>query len=175
MYATYTTAHSNAGSFNPLSKARDHTCVLMDASQICFHWAVMGTPNKDNFNETTQPHFLSQSQGPYHKPGELIQIMPVPTHLLSSPSLLVAPQPYSALLFPSKNKQHLLQWNATHFYLTQKFSISHLPLPWIVPSSILMSHYFNSGYTGRKETETSRQAGKTMSCSTSGKSHCLSN
>ena len=23
--------------FNPLSKARDRTCVLMDTSQICFH------------------------------------------------------------------------------------------------------------------------------------------
>ena len=28
---------------NPLSEARDWTCVLMDASQICFHWATMGT------------------------------------------------------------------------------------------------------------------------------------
>ena len=31
-------------SLNPLSKARDRTCVLMDASQIHFHWATMGTP-----------------------------------------------------------------------------------------------------------------------------------
>ena len=29
---------------NPLSKARDRTCVLMDASQIHFHWATTGTP-----------------------------------------------------------------------------------------------------------------------------------
>ena len=29
----------------PLSKARDWTCVLMDASQICFLCATMGTPN----------------------------------------------------------------------------------------------------------------------------------
>ena len=29
---------------DPLSKARDHTCVLVDASQICFRWATMGTP-----------------------------------------------------------------------------------------------------------------------------------
>ena len=28
---------------NPLSKARDRTCVLMDASQIHFHWAMTGT------------------------------------------------------------------------------------------------------------------------------------
>ena len=29
---------------NPLSKARDQTWVLRDASQICFHWATTGTP-----------------------------------------------------------------------------------------------------------------------------------
>ena len=29
---------------DPLSEARDRTCVLMDTSQICFHWATMGTP-----------------------------------------------------------------------------------------------------------------------------------
>ena len=31
---------------NPLSKTRDQICVLMDAIQICFHWAMMGTPKK---------------------------------------------------------------------------------------------------------------------------------
>ena len=30
---------------NPLRKARDRTCVLMDARQIYFCWATMGTPN----------------------------------------------------------------------------------------------------------------------------------
>ena len=29
---------------NPLSKARDRTCILMAADQICFHWATTGTP-----------------------------------------------------------------------------------------------------------------------------------
>ena len=29
--------------FNPLSKARDGTCILMEASQIRFCWATMGT------------------------------------------------------------------------------------------------------------------------------------
>ena len=29
---------------NPLSGARDQTCVLMNASQLCFCWATMGTP-----------------------------------------------------------------------------------------------------------------------------------
>jgi len=30
--------------FNPLSQARNWTCVLLDASQIHFHWAIMGIP-----------------------------------------------------------------------------------------------------------------------------------
>ena len=29
---------------NLLSQAKDWTCVLKDASQICFHWATTGTP-----------------------------------------------------------------------------------------------------------------------------------
>ena len=29
---------------NPLSKARDWICILIDTSQIHFHWATMGTP-----------------------------------------------------------------------------------------------------------------------------------
>ena len=29
---------------NPMIKARDWTCVLMDASQVCYHWATTGTP-----------------------------------------------------------------------------------------------------------------------------------
>ena len=32
--ATYTTAHGNAGSLNPLSKARDRTRIFMDTSQV---------------------------------------------------------------------------------------------------------------------------------------------
>ena len=27
---------------NPLSKTTDRTCILIDASQICFHWATIG-------------------------------------------------------------------------------------------------------------------------------------
>ena len=30
---------------NPQSKAKDRTFVLMDASQIPFHWATSGTPD----------------------------------------------------------------------------------------------------------------------------------
>ena len=41
----HTTAHSSAGSFNPLSKARDRTHVLMDASWIRCHWATGKTPH----------------------------------------------------------------------------------------------------------------------------------
>ena len=41
---TYTTAHSNNGILNPVSEARDQTCILMDTSRICFHCSTMGTP-----------------------------------------------------------------------------------------------------------------------------------
>ena len=53
---TYTTAtatldpgcvcdlHHSSRHLNPLSKARDRTCVLLGASQICFCRATMGTP-----------------------------------------------------------------------------------------------------------------------------------
>ena len=34
---------------NPLSEAGDQTCVLMDASQIHFHQAMMGTPGSHLF------------------------------------------------------------------------------------------------------------------------------
>ena len=58
--ASHSHSHSNAGSgphlrptphtswqrwnLNPLSKARGRTCVLMDARQIYFLWAMTGTP-----------------------------------------------------------------------------------------------------------------------------------
>ena len=35
--ATYTTAQSAAGSFNPLSEARDRTHILMDARRVHYH------------------------------------------------------------------------------------------------------------------------------------------
>ena len=35
---------------NPLSKARDQTCILMDTSQIRFHWAMKGTPSHSDFS-----------------------------------------------------------------------------------------------------------------------------
>ena len=40
----YTTAHQQRWILNPLSKARGGTCVFMDASQIPFCCATMGTP-----------------------------------------------------------------------------------------------------------------------------------
>ena len=36
-------AHDKAGSFNPLSGARDQTCILMVASQVCYRWATIWT------------------------------------------------------------------------------------------------------------------------------------
>ena len=35
---------------NPLSGVRDWTCIFMDTSRICFHWAMIGTPSTMNFN-----------------------------------------------------------------------------------------------------------------------------
>ena len=37
-------SHSNVGSLTPLNEARGQTHNIMDASQIHFHWAMMGTP-----------------------------------------------------------------------------------------------------------------------------------
>ena len=31
---------------NPLSEAKDRTCVLVDTSQICFHYITTGTPGQ---------------------------------------------------------------------------------------------------------------------------------
>ena len=42
---------------NPLSEARDWNCILMDASQIHFHWAMMGTPQRTFFTELEQNIF----------------------------------------------------------------------------------------------------------------------
>ena len=35
--AAHTTAHRQHWILNPLSKARDRTCVRMDTSQVCYH------------------------------------------------------------------------------------------------------------------------------------------
>ena len=42
---TYTTAHRQCWSFNPLREARDWTWVLMDSSQVDYPWARMETPS----------------------------------------------------------------------------------------------------------------------------------
>ena len=34
---------------NPLSEARDRTCILMVTSRVCYHWAAMGTPVRWSF------------------------------------------------------------------------------------------------------------------------------
>ena len=42
---TYTTAHRQCWSFNPLREARDWTWVLMDSSQVDYRWATMEIPS----------------------------------------------------------------------------------------------------------------------------------
>ena len=40
----YAIAQGNARSLPPLSEVRYQTLILMGTSQVCFHWATMGTP-----------------------------------------------------------------------------------------------------------------------------------
>ena len=35
---------------NPLSEARDWTCILMDTSQVHYRWATVGTPREETIN-----------------------------------------------------------------------------------------------------------------------------
>ena len=46
---TYTVAHSNARSFNPLSEVGAQTCVFMDTSWIRFCCTTTGTPMTEFF------------------------------------------------------------------------------------------------------------------------------
>ena len=53
-----------------LSEARDWTCMLMDTSQICFHWAMTGIPQCHLLKKPSFPHhvfstFLSVISWPY--------------------------------------------------------------------------------------------------------------
>ena len=66
--ATYTTAHGNIGSFNPLSEARHQTHVLMDMSQVCYHWATTGPPLLQNILKRHGPseHSRKYHMGPLH-------------------------------------------------------------------------------------------------------------
>ena len=50
--ATYATAHGHAGSPNPLSEARERTCILMDTRQVRFHAATMGTPTPNSLSNS---------------------------------------------------------------------------------------------------------------------------
>ena len=42
----------------PLNEARNRTCILMDTSQVCYHWATTGTPPHCfyPFNHQSTPH-----------------------------------------------------------------------------------------------------------------------
>jgi len=54
---------------NPLSEARDRTCILMDASQIHFHWATTRTP-KTAFWDSQGPLTL-RLLASFHLPGKV--------------------------------------------------------------------------------------------------------
>ena len=59
--------HGNAGSL--LSKARDQTHVLMDASRVHYHWAAMGTPS----TLFLKPKFRPEIKGACCKPKKYLQ------------------------------------------------------------------------------------------------------
>ena len=61
MSATYTTAHGNTESFNPLSKARDQTCILMDTSGI-----LKRLSHKGNSYSLLSPYHFSLSNRLYN-------------------------------------------------------------------------------------------------------------
>ena len=42
---------------NPLSKARDRTCILMVPSRVCFHCSMTGTPKNFKFMEKLQRYY----------------------------------------------------------------------------------------------------------------------
>ena len=44
---------------NPLSEARDQTPILMDTSQVCYHWAMMGIPSSQILLEIKFTGFVS--------------------------------------------------------------------------------------------------------------------
>ena len=60
MSSTYTTDHSKAGSL--MSKAGDRTHILMDTSQICFHQAMMGMPQRINVIREVRKYRKENSQ-----------------------------------------------------------------------------------------------------------------
>ena len=45
---------------NPLSEARDQICIIMDTNQICFHYAMRGTP-ASSLNSTRFSSVLANS------------------------------------------------------------------------------------------------------------------
>ena len=67
---TYTTAHGDTGSLNPLSKARDRTRILMDTSQVLNPRATTGTPGGSILYQPSLPEEESLT----HRGG-----VPVPT------------------------------------------------------------------------------------------------
>ena len=47
---------------NPLSEAKGWTCVLMDTSQVHYHWAATGTPTL-NFKKEKEEEFPGSTEG----------------------------------------------------------------------------------------------------------------
>ena len=71
---------------NPPSEARDWTCILMDTSWICFHWATLGTPSRNPLD-----CFISWVCNTWYKILTLVQNRISLTDLTFSRFLLWAP------------------------------------------------------------------------------------
>ena len=112
--ATYTTAHDQRRILNPLSEARDGTCVLMDASQIRFHWATMGTSY----------HFL------YHH--SLLAVVLVSLLVLKQVKQVAISKPCSCNSFCLECSFPRYSWLAS--FTSFRFLFKNCPLPWPPPT-----------------------------------------
>ena len=84
---------------NPLSRARDPTCALTDTSQICFRWAMAGTPENEPFSSTHQWHFRHSHCCATITAVKFQNIFISPKEILSpsrNPSLYPSPQPWAS-------------------------------------------------------------------------------
>ena len=95
---------------NPLNKAKDLTCVLMDTSQVHYHWATMGTP---------QGHKYFQFY--YEFPSKIVPIyMPTKSNLIF----------FLKAVINSENRYMTWSWDWTMEGLDFSGGSTYLNFPW---------------------------------------------
>ena len=110
---------------NPLSK--DCTCVFMDANQICFYWAIMGTPFLYFFKSIVDlqcwASFCSTAKWPRH--------MHIYVLFLIVSSNMVYPWRWDIVPVPSGKTSLLIhsKYHSLHL-LTPNSPSTPLPPPW---------------------------------------------